>query len=114
MRIELLAHFTDEETDAWGAGWMVGGLTQDHTARRWQSWHSLNPELTRKEEGGGGISIRGNGLCRAPRGLERPETEGVAVREESAFRAERLVGSEARKVERGQGMPGLECYSKGL
>lgn len=50
----------------------------------------------------------------SPMGLGRPETEGVAVREESAFRAERLVGSEARKVERGQGMPGLGWYSKRL
>ena len=54
------------------------------------------------------------GLCRAPTGLGRQETEGVAVREESAYRAEPLVGSEAGKVERGQGMPGLRRYSKGL
>ena len=52
MMLELLAHFTAEETEALGAK----KLTQDHTARRWQSWNSLNPEPTCKEEGGGGFS----------------------------------------------------------
>ena len=48
MTLELLAHFTDEETEASRAE----KLTQDHAARR----NSLNPEPTCKEEGGGGFS----------------------------------------------------------
>ena len=84
MMLELLAHFTDEETEASGAEKHPGSRSQEVAELKFSESRA---HMQRRGRRGlfRGLFRRG---CRAPTGLGKTETKGFTVREESAFGAQ--------------------------